>query len=167
MKTLYSGSLLIELLIYLSLFAILGAMSFAWFTRSQRQLLATAQFTNGLMSLYSATDLLVRDLRSSPQDPNAWFVQGAEQIIWHGSGLDIGWYKEKNALYRVEGIYNARQGKWSKKKRSLAIQNLKSAHFEIKKEVGRVARIEITLLLETGGAKHMVRETIYPRESLS
>lgn len=119
MKMLNKGSLVIELLIYVALFGILGAMGFAWFSRSQRQLLATAQSSNGLMSLYSASDLLVRDLRVSPQDQKLWLAQGAEVLIWRTALSDVGWYKQHRSLYRVEGSYNQRQGTWNKKREVL------------------------------------------------
>jgi len=165
MKMLNQGSLLIELLIYVTLFGILGAMGFAWFSRSQRQLLATAQSSNGLMSLYSATDLLVRDLRASPQDQRLWLAQGAEAIIWRTAQTDIGWYKQNKSLYRVEGSYNQRQGTWNKKRRSVAIQNLESIDFKLLQELGSIQKVEVTLEVNCGGAKHMAQETVYPREA--
>jgi type II secretory pathway component PulJ len=165
MKMLNQGSLLVELLIYVTLFAILGVMGFAWFSRSQRQLLATAQSTNGLMSLYSATDLLVRDLRASPQDQRLWLAQEAETIIWRTAQADIGWYKQNKSLYRVEGSYNQRLGKWNKKKRSIAIQNLESIDFQINQEHGQIQKVEVTLAVNCGGTKHTAQETVYPREA--
>jgi type II secretory pathway component PulJ len=165
MKMFNQGSLLIELLVYVTLFAILGAMGFAWFSRSQRQLLATAQSSNGLMSLYSATDLLVRDLRASPQDPSAWLAHEVESIIWRTAQADIGWYKQDKSLYRVEGNYNQRLGKWNKKKRSVAIQNLESIDFRINQELGRIQKVEVILVVNCGGAKHTAQETVYPREA--
>lgn len=165
MKMLNQGSLLVELLIYVTLFAILGALGFAWFSRSQRQLLATAQSSNSLMCLYSATDLLVRDLRASPQDQRLWLAQGPESIIWRTAHADIGWYKQNRSLYRVEGSYNQPKGTWNKKKRSIAIQNLESINFQINQELGHIKKVEVTLVVNCVGAKHTAQETVYPREA--
>jgi len=158
------GSLLIELLIYLALVAVLGVMGFTWFSRSQRQLLATAQSSSSLMQLYSATDLLVRDLRASPRDPKAWLARGENSIIWRGTTSDIGWYQEKSSLYRVEGSYNLHQKKWNKKNKSIAIQNLESIRFEISQPYTQIKKVEVMVVVQSGTTRHSVQETVYPRE---
>ena len=164
MKIVNQGSLLIELLIYISLFAFLGAISFSWFSRSQRQLLLTAQSSNQLMRLYSALDLLVRDLRISSRNANGWLMTDSQNIIWRTPKADIGWYVDNHTLYRVEGSFNEGAMRWNKKKRSVAIQNLESVYFGASQEGGLIKKIDIIVAVKLGNETHTVQETIYPEQ---
>lgn len=167
MNMLNRGSLLIELGIYLALVAVLGVTAFAWFARSQRQLLRSGQSANGLMQLYSTTDLLIRDLRGSPRNRAAWLRVDNDSIIWRTKKGDFGWYAQGKSLYRIEGSYNQLASKWAKKKGSVAIQNLERITFHLADSHQDVDRIEVTMVVNAGGARHTAHECVYPREEHS
>ena len=157
------GSLLIELGVYLALVAMLGMSAFAWFARTQRQFLRSGQSSNALMQLYSATDLLVRDLRASPRNRNSWLQIGQESIIWRTRNADFAWYAQGKSLYRVEGTYNELTSTWIKKKRSVAIQNLERIAFHLSDSYQNIDCIEVTVVIYAGDARHTVHECVYPR----
>lgn len=166
MNMLNRGSLLIELIIYLVLVGVLGLCAFTWFTRSQRQLLRSGQSSNVLMQLYSATDLLIRDLRASPRASDAWIVRGPSALVWRTPDGDVGWYVQKKALYRIEGSYNSQSAKWAKRTRSLAIQGLEQIDMQAIQEHDEIDHIEVTLVVASGGVRHTAHECVYPRKEL-
>ncbi len=165
MLMLNRGSLMIELLIYIALVAIIVLGAFSWFSRSERSLLKLGAASNMLMALYSATDLLVRDVRLSPKNRNAWFCLDSQTIIWHGDANDIGWYVDKRTLYRIEGTYDQMQGTWRNKKRSIALQNIENGLFHVVQLHETIDHVDITLMVQTGGMRHTVHECIYLSEN--
>lgn len=163
MHMLNRGSLIIELIIYLALVAFLGVSAFTWFARSQRQLLHGGHASNVLMQLYSATDLLIRDLRMSPRARDAWLVRGPSSVIWRGVQGDVGWYAQKNGLYRIEGKYNPQTAKWTQGRRSLALQGITRVEIHPVEAKNEIDHVEVTLVTLTDGLRHTAHECVYPR----
>lgn len=163
MKMHNPGTTLMELIVYISLVALVGTIGFTWFYQTQRQFLATSDSNKGLMQLYSALDLLVRDLRTAPMQQHAWIKQEAETLLWSTVHGHVAWFKQGSSLYRIEGNYDLHKDRWLKKKKSVALQNLDSIAFHVNKSLDGVTSVDVALTLHGATINHTIYETIYPQ----
>ncbi len=120
---------LIELIIYLALFTFIAMASMNFIVRFWHISLQYQKKQVSLINLMAAHDLLLYDIRHAPDSKTAWKVQKETELIWQQDTTDIGWLYEKEALFRIEGIYKAKEEVWHTKTKNLVVPALKSVLF--------------------------------------
>lgn len=159
MRTAKPGSLMIELLVYIMLSAMVIIGILNWVSRSSCSLASLGQSNNEAMSLYSAMDMLVRDMRQAPDHKKAWKLLSSESIVWNSRDNDIGWTVKNKNLYRIKGSYDDAQHRWKHQRKSLVAQNV-DVSFEIAQKDETLTFIDCRLATE----KHAIDERIYLRK---
>lgn len=121
------GMLLIELLLYLTLFTGMALVTMRWAVGMWQISYHMQKKRTALLHIISAHDLLVHDLQQVL--PDAWQLHESTCLIWQGLDEDKGWLYEKESLWRIQGIYNNPEKQWYKKSKNLVAPGLKKVHF--------------------------------------
>lgn len=136
---------LIECMIYCLLVALLAVTWMQGIASVCRALSGYSRQCNAMVVLYSAHDLLVRDLRNAPRTNKGWKKVLPTELIWHTNGTDIGWQFIDNQLVRMEGVYQAGSDSWSKRSKSIVATNLEQIQFQANQKGGKVSSVGIRL----------------------
>ncbi len=122
---------ILEFLIYLALFSIIVAISVTGFSHLWITCMDYSNKRVSVINLYTAHDLLARDIRAAPADKKQWKCMTPSSIIWHATNKkDIGWAQEGSNLVRIEGIYAATQKKWKKKTKNIVAKSMQTVRFD-------------------------------------
>ncbi len=140
------GVMLIELLIYLALFAFITVIGMEWITSVWTRSLAYEKKRLSLLNLSAAHDLLSHDLRYAPASSKSWKVQEPHELIWQqASHGDIGWVYEESNLFRSEGIYKKQEERWIKRTKNLVAVGVKNVIFTCPR-AAEIKWIDVTLV---------------------
>ncbi len=124
------GITLLECLLYMTFMAWLFSASMILVSRTWRDCLTISRKQRSSITLYSAYDLLVRDIQCAPRTRSAWKEIMPATLIWHYGGIDIGWFVQDKSLIRAQGEYSTVTKKW-KKRHANVIALVDKVQFEI------------------------------------
>jgi len=88
------GFTLLEVLIYILFFAFIAMVTASWMVRLWQSSCARNSKQETLIVLYTAHDMLLRDIQHAPADRKQWKEVLPECIIWHAKAGDVGWQGE-------------------------------------------------------------------------
>ncbi len=134
---------LLECLLYMTFMAWLFSASMIMVSRTWRDCITISRKQRSSITLYSAYDLLVRDLQCAPSGRAAWKEITPTTLIWHSGGADIGWFVQDKSLIRAQGEYSTVTKKW-KKKHANVIAQVDKVQFE-SGTGGRITQFNIVL----------------------
>ncbi len=116
MKQRVAGFILIQWMVYFLLLTMLSWASFSWMRSHYMRLKAMHQTCDTALSLFIASDLLIKDVQQ------AQTIQQARQKdacrLKTGAG-DVAFVIEDSKLYRIAGSYDPVKTRWRKKTKSL------------------------------------------------
>ncbi len=127
----YSGFTLLELLIYILFFSFITMASATWMARLWQDCVQRSKKQKSLINLYTAHDILIRDISGAPIDKSQWKEIKDDCIIWHTQKGDIGWLQEEDKLVRIEGSYISKKKQWSKKTKNIIAKPIQTVQFEL------------------------------------
>lgn len=141
------GFTLLELLIYilfLSFIALAAAtlMVRLWQASSNRH-----KKQESLITLYTAYDMLLRDIHQATADREQWKEVDKECIIWRTKRGDVGWQREDEQLVRREGRYHKKKNRWSKQTKNLIAKHVDAVQFVC---VGEPEIAHVSFFITTG-----------------
>ena len=119
-----NGFSLLEFLIYFTLLSFLATTIFSWLARSHHILKNRSKQAAGLLQLYAAHDVLVRDLHAAPALREHWKKIDTKELVWCAGEYDVGWRLEGKKLLRLQGHYDAGQQQWKKKRKSVVADQM-------------------------------------------
>lgn len=125
-----SGVTLFECLLYLGLFSCIACASSFIVSHLWQDYIKMSSKQRSALTLYTAYDMLYRDMQSAPNDREKWLLITPTALVWHVEKKDIGWSLYKQFLVRSEGIYQKLSKKW-KKKSSCTVAPIKTVKFEL------------------------------------
>lgn len=146
-KRVVAGFLLLESLIYLALSSFFFLVLFQFIVATYGNYKKIQHYNSNISSLYSAADLIIKDLQSASSDINTWQKITDSSIVWKSKSHDIGWFLKNKKLYRVEGQYNLSRDNFSNKIKSLAANNIHSLLFKINNSKQKTCDL-ITITIE-------------------
>lgn len=134
------GFTIIELLIYILFFAFIAMATGAWMVRLWQASAARNSKQEALIMLYTAHDMLLRDITHASVDCRHWKEMQAECIIWHTKRGDVGWWKENGSLVRATGRYNKQKKQWSSYTKNLIVDHVDAVRFahEGEREIAQI-----------------------------
>jgi type II secretory pathway component PulJ len=127
---LMAGIALIEVLVYLLLFAMVGGLLFQGAVALRMRLSAIDKKTDSLLALSAATDALSRDLRTAPSQQSGWLSLFPDRLCWRTSAMEIAWYKEEARLCRAQKTYNTLKKTWSSQTVSVVATHIAKVSFQ-------------------------------------
>ena len=149
------GSSLLEILIYITLVALLSSLIFPFVLRHYGIISSCAKNTSSFFSLACASDLIGRDICCAPADLKNWKEIKENSFLWLEKDLEVGWCCKKNKFIRSNKRYDRRKGKRIKTS-SCAALGIKKVEFiydidEKEEEIKMVAwKIYSKGLIENG-----------------
>ncbi len=161
-----SGSLLIEILIYLFLSSIFLLLLFQFVINSYREYkninLNNSKLVRSLISL----DLITSDIQKSSKEIKRWKKIADSEIIFSIKNIDVGWHFSESRLYRIEGQYDQNKNSWQNKIESLAAVNLSNFNFLIYKAAEEIKLIKINFGILVGKKIKQFSKSVSPRIGL-
>lgn len=143
----HKGFSLIECLVYVLIVGLLANMLFMWVVRIQQTVYQQAKDQTVTVGIYSAQDLMARDLSMAPSAMSDWKVMSGTQLIWHGPTIDTGWALEDGKLYRYEGHYSLENHSWSARAKSLVSDQIATCNFALVKQEKEKRIMAVTIVL--------------------
>lgn len=140
------GFSLLECMVYCMLIAIVMMVWFTGVASFTRTCTAQADQTNLLSTVYSALDVLVRDVRKAPRNLYAWSLMSNVAFIFKVDDLFIGWEYKDGHLLRYQGNYDHITKQWSKKTKSLVLDNVQQCAFTFNYVNQNMISLEIVLI---------------------
>ena len=126
------GFMLVSFLVYLLFFSVIISFFVHTLFMVIVPSLSSLRTTQAIISLHTASDLFVRDIRKMRSIDHRWQLVLDKEIIWSaGDGVSVGWKLYNGCLGRREGIY---KGKWSKCSKSLVAKGLSDAFFRMDRD---------------------------------
>ena len=153
-----TGSTIIELLIYFSLFSILVGLIFPWVVQSHTRFVLFGKKLQTTIDQHCACDVLIHDIRQAPSAEQQWKQINKDTLIWNTPDYDIGWYVKNNKLMRTQGIYNQAFQTWTKKQSSVAVHNIKQIVFDVSPQQKHVQSVTYNLVLSND---KQIKRTVY------
>ncbi len=123
------GFTLLEMLIYILFFAFIAMATASLMVRLWQASCARNSKQETLIVLYTAHDMLLRDIQHAAADRKQWKEVLPECIIWHTKAGDVGWQWEHEQLIRREGRYNLKKKEWHKQTKNLIADHLNEVRF--------------------------------------
>ena len=161
-----AGFTLMELLVYLALFAFLAQLLFS----SAAQIMTTMVSEDGVLLRSSnavmTCDVLVRDLRRAGCARTDWKKITPHECIWHCplKNKDIGWCVDNGRLLRMLGTYDAPQGAWTQRRRDVALHQAEEITFEVVQEKNLVRGAQVSITVRNGTKKLTLHQWVALRE---
>lgn len=111
---------LIELVLYLSIFAVFSLVSFSFLSNSYKGILLFQTKMKKEIRNSLAYDLLFRDFISADYSVKLWSkkkvsVTAIENIVFRKNLKEVGWSDRKDGLFRITGSHDFNKTKWTKK----------------------------------------------------
>lgn len=143
---------LLEMVIALALTSLLSLLVAQWFSSSHLVVRHQAQQTTRLMALYSAQNVLARDMQQAPANLQEWYELGDGTYVWRTANLAVGWHVENDTLYRTQGHYDVKKQHWGKhKKNCVAVGVHQCVLKPVYKHNGTIEAIEGSLMATIDG----------------
>jgi hypothetical protein len=114
--------MLVEWLVYSMVLSFFSLITMHWIVTDQSQRAAAQRQQEAFLSLVTAQDVLVRDLRRVAGD--AVIVrQGDSSYVWPQEGETVGFQLKNGGLYRMQGVFDVVQG-WGRATTSLVAEEI-------------------------------------------
>lgn len=103
-------------------------------TKLWQTCITRSKYQESLLQLYTAHDILIKDLSYAPCNNQKWKECNEVCMVWHmeKKNVDIGWQLEHEKLIRIEGLYNGQKNQWVDKTKSVIATPVKGIHFTYK-----------------------------------
>lgn len=115
--------------------------------------LVSLRKTQSLVTLHTASDFFVRDVKAMAREAGVWKVTTSHELIWHKNDGDVGWSFTDNRLERKEGIY---EGTWKHAKTSIIAKGLVNAVFTPHQHGDQIVGIELVMISQHAPEKPVV-----------
>ena len=142
------GFTLLEIMLYLLFVSFIATATASWMVRLWQALRARNAQQESLIALYTAHDMLLRDVNAAPADRKQWKEMELECIIWHTKAGEVGWQREQKQLIRREGRYHHKKKQWSKQTKNLIAHQVDTVCFMCKGEP-EIAHVAFSLTAGT------------------
>ena len=133
------GMTLLDFMIYLLLLAMITTLSASWVARLWPSFMAQTRKRASLVTLYTAHDVLRRDLKKAPHSTDGWKKRDSSFIVWKNGEKDVGWKKENNTLVRITGRFDAKKEVWKKSTKSMIAKQIDTVSFAVKGSIDAVS----------------------------
>jgi type II secretory pathway component PulJ len=137
------GFSLVSFLVYLALFSMVTLCMCHAITVLIIPSFSSLRKTQSIIALHIATDVFVRDIKSTQNGKYTWNVMLPQELIWQKDDYNIGWCFYQNRLERREGMYKG--GNWQAVKTSIVAKGLSNAVFTPIKDNNGIVGVELTL----------------------
>ncbi len=154
------GFTLLEVIIYILLFSFITLATSLWIARLWQFCVAKEKKQVSLITLYCAHDILSRDICNAPADKTKWKENNETCLIWHTQKGDIGWTQDDGQLVRIEGRYNKKQKKWTKKTKN-KLATTKRVQFKVVGDT-YIDYVEFTIADDITSVKNIVSPICRP-----
>lgn len=156
------GFSLIECMLYCAIVAVIMLLWFNGVASFIRTCTTQANQINSLSAVYSALDVLVRDIRKAPNLASAWplitdsiFVfeefHDSPESPTQTNSSSIGWeYKDKQLL-RYQGNYKSNKQEWTKRAKSLVLSDVETCSFSF--NLVNQTMVAVTIIMVVQGEK--------------
>ncbi len=144
------GFTLLELLLYMLFFAFIALATASFMVRLWQTSAQRNKKQESLITLYTAHDMLLRDIHRAPTDREQWKEIQKECIIWHAKEADVGWLREGEQLVRIEGRYHKKKKQWSKQTKNLIVSHVSALQFVC---VGEPEITHVSFVITAGGTQ--------------
>ncbi len=144
------GFTLLELLLYILFFAFIALVTASFIVRLWQSSAHRNKKQEMLITLYTAHDMLLRDIHHAPADRKQWKEIQKECIIWHEKQGDVGWKREGEQLVRIEGRYHKKKNLWSKQTKNLIVKHVDEVKFMC---VGEPDIKHVSFVITAGGTQ--------------
>ncbi len=124
-----NGFTLLEMMLYVLFVSFIATATASWMVRLWTASTARNKKQAMLITLYTAHDMLVRDIHDASTDRSKWKEIGTECIIWHTKEGDVGWQREQEQLVRRDGRYSAKKKQWGKQTKNLIADHIDEVRF--------------------------------------
>jgi len=153
-----SGSTLIEMMIYLTLFSLLIALIVPYVIHSHIQLIKWDNKLQKMVDHFCMSDVLMHDLRSAPSEKKQWKYISDTMLIWHMQDEDIGWLVKDSKLIRVQGKYSQALDRWTKRQSNVVLHNVHKLLFTLHKSSTYIQNVSYRIVLSD---QKTLKRTIY------
>lgn len=140
-----SGFTIIEFLIALFLASILFIALSTFITHLYLRMRAFDYQIRNLVEAHHALAVAMRDISQAPQQRALWKERLNDSIIYHAGENDYQYTLEKDALVRVEGMYDAEAGEWDRKVKSIILSPVDTVLFEVEVLGELVKGVRVTI----------------------
>jgi type II secretory pathway pseudopilin PulG len=142
------GFTLLEIMLYLLFISFIAMLTASWMVRIWQISTARNAKQQSLMTLYTAHDMLLRDVNAAPADRKQWKEMELECIIWHTKAGDVGWQREQKQLIRREGRYHHNKKRWGTQTKNLIADDIDTVRF-IGKGESEIEQVSFSIIAGT------------------
>ena len=147
------GFTLIELVIYMLLFSVLGLLVFSWNSTIGSFFDAQGRIERMIVEEDVALDVIRRDIMSAHPLPLLWHQEAATfgKEVLNGDTYAVGYSIHDDTLYRSDGTYDFMARRWLKKTTQVMTKNIRSIQMVTYRLQGVVIAVKVLVTRAEGG----------------
>ena len=124
------GFSLIECMLYCGILALVMMLWFNGVSFFTRACFAQTCQINSVSTLYTAFDVIIRDIRKAPKNLSSWSLLSNSKFVFKLDKTNsIGWEFINGQLIRYQGAYNYENKQWAKRTKSLVLKDIEKGSF--------------------------------------